>query len=37
VLAEQQIHMLVTTRPFRDAHPDVLLRMSFAAQVTPSE
>jgi ABC-type nitrate/sulfonate/bicarbonate transport system substrate-binding protein len=29
-LAERQIHMLVTTRQFRDAQPDVLLRMTRA-------
>src|SRR5262249_28674452 len=29
-LADRQIHMLVTTRQFRDAQPDVLLRMTRA-------
>jgi predicted amidohydrolase YtcJ/ABC-type nitrate/sulfonate/bicarbonate transport system substrate-binding protein len=29
-LADRQIHMLVTTRQFRDANPDVLLRMTRA-------
>jgi ABC-type nitrate/sulfonate/bicarbonate transport system substrate-binding protein len=29
-LAHRQIHMLVTTRQFRDAHPDVLLSMTRA-------
>lgn len=29
-LAHRQIHMLVTTRQFRDANPDVLLRMTRA-------
>ena len=29
-LANRQIHMLVTTRQFRDANPDVLLRMTRA-------